>query len=685
MEPGRRHCFIFERNFALGLNLDLSPRRRTSRTAISVLLLAALFAAGCHRYRKTTSAPNTADYADNIRAVVTQKQLDILRWPDYSDYQPAVSTFYDDRNYELAWLRDLKPTPEAVAFIQAFQDAGAKGLNPEDYDAWRWPGRVTQIAQIAAANDTSSAAGTTVGQFDAAMTICIMRYISDLRVGRVNPSHFNFDINVSSKKYDLAEFVSDNVVDATDVPGLIRKVEPDSDHYRATEAALANYLRLAKLQQAAAALPLPDVLTKAGVGVTGEYSATGQLQARLQLEGDAPGDYPYHAPPATPQPQPAPQPVPESAVESRAKAARQLGRQTLTRAERLLHPQSRKAKAGAQSAPPPDQPAFTPPHLPPVYTAELADAVKNYQRRHGLEDNGRLTEETINSLNVPLTERVIQLQDSLERWRWLPDQYVNAPLMVNLPEFVLRGVSPDHQSDFTMRVVVGKVVGEHDTPVFVHMMRYLIFRPYWSVPHDIVEKELMPHIRASGVGYLASHNFEVTDSKGNVLPKFTAKDIEHGGLQVREKPGPKNSLGLVKFMFPNQYDIYLHSTPEQDLFSRSRRDFSHGCIRVEKPEDLAVWVLTSSDTAAPPGKDWDIPTVHDIMQNGADNHQFNLKTPIPIVIFYATAIVAEDGQAHFFDDIYGYDESLQEVLSKGPPYPTQPYPSAPTAAPGDTE
>ena len=172
-------------------------------------------------------------------------------------------------------------------------------------------------------------------------------------------------------------------------------------------------------------------------------------------------------------------------------------------------------------------------------------------------------------MNVPLTERVIQLQNSLERWRWLPDQYVNAPLMVNLPEFILRGYNAQHQLDFTMKVVVGKVVGDHDTPVFAHMMRYLIFRPYWNVPHDIVVKELMAHIRASGVGYLTKKNFEVTDSKGNVLTGYTAKQIEHGGLQVREKPGPTNSLGLVKFMFPNQYDIYLHSTPQPELFERT--------------------------------------------------------------------------------------------------------------------
>jgi murein L,D-transpeptidase YcbB/YkuD len=367
-------------------------------------------------------------------------------------------------------------------------------------------------------------------------------------------------------------------------------------------------------------------------------------------------------------------------------SAEKLGSRTVAGAQQLIH-RGAKNKPGAAAALPantPAFPAFNPPHLPPVYTAELAAAVKNYQRRHGLTEDGRLTPDTVKSLNVPLTERVIQLQDSLERWRWLPNQYVNAPLMVNLPEFVLRGYNPQHQLDFTMRVVVGKVVGDHDTPVFAHMMRYLIFRPYWSVPHDIVEKELMPHIRASGVGYLASKNFEVTDSKGTVLTSFTAKQVEHGGLQVREKPGPKNSLGLVKFMFPNQYDIYLHSTPEPELFTRSRRDFSHGCIRVQKPEDLAVWVLAASGTSGGAKGDWDADRVHEAMTGGPDSYTVSLKTPIPIVIFYATAIVAEDGQTHFFDDLYGYDQKLQHVLSGGPPYPVKPDPKMPIAKPGDT-
>jgi L,D-transpeptidase YcbB len=283
----------------------------------------------------------------------------------------------------------------------------------------------------------------------------------------------------------------------------------------------------------------------------------------------------------------------------------------------------------------------------------------------------------VKSLNVPLTERVAQLQNSLERWRWLPDPYVNPRLMVNLPEFVLRGFTPEHKVDFTMRVVVGKVMGQHQTPVFTHMMKYLVFRPYWNVPVDIARKELVPHM-ASNQGYLASKNFEVTDSKGKVLTSYTAKQVAAGGVMVREKPGPKNSLGLVKFIFPNQYDIYLHSTPAVSLFERTRRDFSHGCVRVQKPDELAAWVLATQ------GGDWDLEKVQTAMNSGPDNRTVSLKTPLPIVIFYATAWVEEDGQVHFFDDIYGYDAEMEKVLVKGPPYPIKPDAATPKTKPGDT-
>jgi murein L,D-transpeptidase YcbB/YkuD len=572
-------------------------------------LTALLLASGCHRHRKSKSQPNSTDYADQLHQLVEKKALPPekvdttkvpnLRWPNFSDYQTIVATFYDDRNYEVAWTRDGAPTASSTAFIQQFQDAAAKGLIPDDYDAPRWADRVQAL---------KSNSPDAISLFDVAMTVNVMRYISDLRIGRVNPSHFNFEVPVQDKKYDLAEFVSDNVVDATDVPKLITGVEPDSDDYRKTEQMLAHYIDLAKQQAQTNEAPLPTV-TKA-VSVGGTYPGESALVTRLRLEGDlpAPGD-----------------PVPP---------------------------------------------------MPTTFDATLSAAVKSYQHRHGIAEDGTLTAETIKSLNVPMNLRVAQLQDSLERWRWLPEPYLHARLMVNLPEFVLRGYDPDHKLDFTMRVVVGKVMGEHQTPVFTHMMKYLVFRPYWSVPVDIARKELVPHIEASR-GYLASKNFEVTNNKGTVLTDYTAKEVAQGAVMVREKPGPKNSLGLVKFIFPNQYDIYLHSTPAVSLFERSRRDFSHGCIRVQKPADLAAWVLEGQG-------DWDMSKVEEAMNTGPDNRTVSLKNPLPIVIFYLTAIVDEDGQAHFFDDIYGYDQEMQKVFSKGPPYPIKPEPIVPKTKVGDT-
>lgn len=637
---------------------------RKSRNAVAVCALGALVVlGGCHRARKTRSAPKSSDYADKLRPVVESKQVKVLHWPNFSDYEPLVQTFYDDRNYEVAWVDDAggspHPSPQAVAFIQAFQDAAKKGLDPEDFNASKW---AVLVAKLPGKNDDD------IVQFDAAMTVSVMRYISDLRIGRVNPTHFNFDINTDDKKYNLPEFVSDNAVDATDVPKLIRSVEPDSDQYRKTEDALAHYLDLAKQQAGDPELqtPLPAVAKPLSAGES--YAAADALLTRLQLEGD------IAPPPAPPAPTPAPA-DPPAAKKNPLGAA--LGK---------LEADVRKTTHRGGAKPTTQAPAAAPviAKRPEVYSADLAAGVRHYQDRHGFTPDGKLTPQTIASLNIPMSQRVRQLDDSLERWRWLPNDYVNAPLMVNLPEFVLRGFTDNgpgdpHHLDFTMKVVDGKVMGDHDTPVFAHRMKYLIFRPYWNVPTSIIKKELAGHIDKSGVGYLASHNFETTDNTGHLV-SATAAQVEHFAVQVREKPGPKNSLGLVKFMFPNEYDIYLHSTPQPELFDRTRRDFSHGCVRVQKPADLAVWVMQHGGVDG-----WDMDKVSEAMNDGPDNHQVNLKKDIPVVIFYLTADVGEDGQVHFFDDLYGYDKRLDEVLAKGMPYPSLQQKVNPKASPEGTD
>jgi murein L,D-transpeptidase YcbB/YkuD len=217
-----------------------------------------------------------------------------------------------------------------------------------------------------------------------------------------------------------------------------------------------------------------------------------------------------------------------------------------------------------------------------------------------------------------------------------------------------------------MNVVVGKAY-DHDTPVFIDSMQYVVFRPYWSVPYSIARAEFLPRI-VRDPNYLAAKGFEVVDAKQNVVSSGAVspevlEQLRSGKLFIRQNPGPKNSLGLVKFIFPNSYNVYMHDSPEQELFSRTRRDFSHGCIRLERPADLADWVLRGN-----PG--WTTEKIRAAMQGSANNNQVNLTKPIPVLIIYATAVVTEDGLVHFYDDIYGQDAALEKVLAKGYPFPS---------------
>jgi L,D-transpeptidase YcbB len=299
-----------------------------------------------------------------------------------------------------------------------------------------------------------------------------------------------------------------------------------------------------------------------------------------------------------------------------------------------------------------------------TYNGAVVDAVKHFQRRHGLDTDGVLGKGTVTVLNVPLKTRVLQLQLTLERYRWIPPDFPDPPIVVNIPEFRLRTMRRQPANYLTMRVVVGRAM-RTQTPVFANRMKYVIFRPYWLVPLSIQRNELVPKTRRDP-NYLADKGFEVVDRSGNVVPSSPASDdviagLRSGSLSARQKPGAKNALGLVKFIFPNQYNVYLHSTPEQELFSRSRRDFSHGCIRVEDPVALAAWVLRDKP-------EWTLDKIRATMNDDA-TVQVNLDKPIPVLILYSTAVVEPDGEVRFFDDIYGYDASLAKVLANGPPYP----------------
>ena len=311
---------------------------------------------------------------------------------------------------------------------------------------------------------------------------------------------------------------------------------------------------------------------------------------------------------------------------------------------------------------PPDAP---PPADPALYDAALAEAVKRFQRRHGLDDDGRLGPGTVKQLNVPPADRVRQLQLALERWRWLPSEFSSPPIVVNIPDFRLRAADAKGNVALEMRVVVGKAAPTQ-TPVFSRDMTYVVFRPYWNVPPSIRGGEIVPAIKRDR-NYIANKRYEVTTPDGKVVTDGPISDdvlakLKAGQLAVRQKPGPANALGLVKLIFPNEFNVYLHSTPSQALFAKSRRDFSHGCIRVEKPAELAAWALRNNP-------DWTLERVREAMQSGPDDVTVKLDRPVPVFIVYATALAYENGEVHFYDDIYGHDADLAQALAKGYPYP----------------
>jgi L,D-transpeptidase YcbB len=285
------------------------------------------------------------------------------------------------------------------------------------------------------------------------------------------------------------------------------------------------------------------------------------------------------------------------------------------------------------------------------------DTLAGFQRRHGLRLTGIVDRETLEALNVPVEDRIRQLELNLERWRWQGWEPDGRTILVNVPTFQLHAYE-DGREALTMRVITG--TGDSQTPVFAEEMTQVVFSPHWNVPANILETEVLPAIRRNP-GYLARQNMEMVRAEG-------------GGVSVRQRPGPRNALGLVKFLFPNPYNVYLHDTPADALFARPRRAFSHGCVRLEKPEALARFVLKGA-------ADWNDAQIARAMRSGRE--QFvALETPVPMRIAYFTAWVDADGAVLFAPDVYRHDVAQRKlvpvarpavlVASGGGPEPSRP-------------
>lgn len=272
----------------------------------------------------------------------------------------------------------------------------------------------------------------------------------------------------------------------------------------------------------------------------------------------------------------------------------------------------------------------------PLYDKELSKGILNYKKRRGMLSSSIITKSLIEDLNIPISERIKTIIINMERCRWVSSDIPKSKefIAINIPSFQLSFLK-NQEEVLNSKVVVGKTMNK--TVIFSASMKYIVFSPYWNVPSSILKNEILPGI-AQNKNYLAEH------------------DMEWNGNSVRQRPGPKNALGLIKFLFPNSNDIYLHDTPIKSLFERETRAFSHGCIRIAKPKELAQEILKDDPN-------WTTEKIDEAMNSGEESW-YTLKNKIPVYIGYFTAWVDNDGTIYFYNDIYKRDEALANLLFK---------------------
>src|SRR5688572_21809114 len=291
----------------------------------------------------------------------------------------------------------------------------------------------------------------------------------------------------------------------------------------------------------------------------------------------------------------------------------------------------------------------------PVFDDTVVAAVKRFEERHRIEPDGIVDPVTVSAMNVPVEQRIRAIELNLERWRWLPDRMPDRHFVVNVPDFRLEAIEQG-KAVLDMRVVVG--APDNKTPIFADEMTHVVFSPYWNVPPGIAQDETIPRA-VNDPGFLTRNNMEVVSPSGEAIDPNSVDWSNAKGLRIRQKPGSGNALGGVKFMFPNNFDVYLHDTNATKLFDRIERGLSHGCVRVEEPHKLAQYVLRDQ-------AEWTPEAIDAAMKAGQEKH-VKLKTHLPVYIVYKTAWV-HDGGVRFLKDLYGHDATQAAKLF---PAPTQ--------------
>jgi murein L,D-transpeptidase YcbB/YkuD len=532
----------------------------------------------------------TKRQAAQIKAALASVPADVRRDRDRLALWKTMKALYVSHQHEPIWINGLRPTSRFDDLIAALNGIRAHGINPERYD----------IDALEAARAATSRRllrrrpleEIAVVPLDVRATWAWIRAAADLSAGAADVEGPADKLwRLKRQKIDFQKKLA-SAIDRGAIQQQLAAFAPANPEYLRLKDAYENYVAIAEAG-GWTSLPMNLTLKK---GDRSPHLAA--LAARLHATGD-------------------------------------LGSKRFEE----VREGSNRSKGSTE----------------PVYGGELAEAVARFQHRHGLEPDGVVGRRVVAEMNVPVASRIRQLELNLERWRWLPRDLGERYIFVNVPEYRLE-IHEGQRIALAMNVITG--AKSTPTPIFSETLTHIVFSPYWNVPDGIASGETIPAVQADP-SFLNRNQIEVVGTSGKVVDPSTidwsaATDEGEFPYRFRQRPGSSNSLGLVKFMFPNEYDVYLHDTPADLLFKRAYRALSHGCVRVEQPQRLAEYLLKDQP-------EWTADRITEAMRSGEERH-VKLWRPIAVHLMYWTARVHEDGTVHFRPDVYGRDSRELSTL-----------------------
>ncbi|MDF7811842.1 L,D-transpeptidase family protein [Hymenobacter sp. YC55] len=521
--------------------------------------------------------------------------------PKFKDQIEWGKKFYRERGFRLGWFRDHEIVPQAKTMLGVIDKAADEGLDPKEYKTKDFD---KLFADLKAVQGDSTKRNALEKEIDVALSGTYFNWASDFYRGIVDPRKVKtvaWDVKRNKIKLHKALMT---ILKERESTYPYYEFEPLHPEYDQLKKALASYRDI----QRNGGWPTIPATTKLKPG----QASPAVSVLRQRLLGAKPS----------------------------AESAPPVAANTSETPVQTVANKSTTAPAGTSPT--------------EKYEGELVAAVKEFQAQNGLKPDGVVAGETLRLLNVSVAQRIDQIIINMERWRWIPKKFEPNYLLVNIPDYKLHVVENNKEA-FNMKVIVGKTLNA--TPVFSDKMESVVLAPYWNVPFSIIDKELRPKLAADPHAVLDRLDMEVVKGWGAKATPIDPTTIDWANVTqatwkytLRRRPGPKNDLGDVKFIFPNSQDIYLHDTPHDELFSQAKRGFSHGCVRVEEPLKLAEYLLRDK-----PG--WDLTKIEETIAGGQEQY-VSLPKQLPVYLVYFTAWVDEGGNVNFRDDIYGHDKSL---------------------------